>query len=370
MTSRTAVALTSLLLLGAGLSACASESDVPTSKPFDTERMYRVAADPGASATEIIDAGRPVRVAGTGTGAVVVAYLVESDDDEGPQASAWRLYDAEGERVADGKGSRVFEASAIPDLHPLPDGVLLDRDANDDVYERIAPDGTLSEVPSDREPAPTRAGDLLLETPYDGPRSYYRPSDHTRHRMPPLPRDLGRDLQGSAIDSTGAVWLLEPWDEDRVTIRRSADGSAPWSTTTVPLPNGGYPSDLVPVGDRVYLPMVGEMDGADLVALHVRDVDAPPTAPWEEVDLTGLETSQVYGPTIEDVGDGRVLIGDSSPDWAIGGSGDWERLDLPGRDDWSVTVVDRRLFALGHRSHQGETYVSDDLGETWARLRK
>lgn len=45
-------------------------------------------AAPVPVATEIVEAGRPTEIARSGAGQLLVSYLVESDDDEGPQASA------------------------------------------------------------------------------------------------------------------------------------------------------------------------------------------------------------------------------------------------------------------------------------------
>lgn len=116
----TAVAL--LVLAGCGDVRSAPS---PTAAP-DTRRENEVAGDTSATADEIIEAGGPVRVAAS-ENRTLVAWRAQFEDDEGPQQAAWRLYDGDGNRIADGKLGQVVEAGAIPELTRVPDGFLLEN---------------------------------------------------------------------------------------------------------------------------------------------------------------------------------------------------------------------------------------------------
>ena len=135
-----ALLLLLLLLPAMALTGCGTMVDLAD----PGQHMYDVANDEDATPAEIVEAGGPVRLAVSGRGSVLVSYLVESEDDEGPQATAWRLYAADGTRVAEGPGVRVFEASARPDLWSRPDGVLMDPATSGlgDLV-RIADDGSV-----------------------------------------------------------------------------------------------------------------------------------------------------------------------------------------------------------------------------------
>ncbi len=300
----------------------------------------------------------------SGTGEVLVSYLVESDDDEGPQASAWRLYD--GERVlADGHAHRVSEASASPGLWALEAGFLLQRDPARQRYEVLGVDGTLTPATRSPEPLPVEPGDLQLD---DYANLVFRPSTGTVFAAPRSP--AGRSAQGQAVDETGGVWVLGEWG-DELPVLHSADGGSSWERVPISLPRDAHPLGIAVAGDRVVVPLAGldEDGGERLLSLQVRDVAAPGAEPWRAVPAQVGAGEQWFGADVGVLPDGRLLLsGWDQPGYAVPlDGGAWEPLALPDVggdvDGWSVRTAGGRLYALSWRL--ASAYTSDDLGETW-----
>lgn len=353
-------------LVCTALGACGEESSGPGgSTAFDAERMHEVAADEDATPAEIIEAGMARRLEASGAGQVLVAYLVESDDDEGPQATAWRLYDESGEPVADGPGVRVSEQSALPDLWPLADGFLFSRDYTSPRLERIDAQGEITDVTVERRAVATAAGDVVVPSSIGADARVYRPADDTAHSLE-LPRGIPTGL---ALDDRGGVWVLSQEGRD-VTVRYSPDAQEPWQELPLDLSARTLPTSIQAVGDQVYVPLATSSMEPDLTGLVVQDVAAP--GEWRPVDVAGLETSQWYDPTLQTLPDGRILASDYSVDSYAGRPQDadpgWARIEPPATDDSGhlLRSAGGRLYAIP--AVPGSTYVSDDLGETWAEL--
>src|SRR5687768_14150190 len=112
--SRLAISVGRLLAAGILLTGCASGG----------ETEWEVAANPRATADEIIAAGHAADIATNGD-QIVVTWEVEPEDDEGPYQGAWRLYDREPLQIADGKFGTVREASARIEVTAVRGGFLL-----------------------------------------------------------------------------------------------------------------------------------------------------------------------------------------------------------------------------------------------------
>ena len=152
-----AAAVGALLVAVSLLSGCAN----------DGERQWRVAADPRATADEIIDAGHAADIATNGD-QMVVTWEVEPEDDEGPYQGAWRLYDREPLQIAEGKFGTVREASARIDVTAVRGGFLLTDYAKGrqhflDRKGRLTPAAL-----STAKPGSSLAGGVLLESDASG----------------------------------------------------------------------------------------------------------------------------------------------------------------------------------------------------------
>lgn len=346
-------------------SACGSETGASSTEREDRERddarlqMYDMAADERATPAEIVEAGGPIGVVESGTGHRLVSYLVESNDGEGPQAAAWRLYDENGAQVAEGAGIRVSEASARPDLWPLPDGVLMAPDST--VREglvKIADDGTVTEVPHGDGKVAARPGDVLV-----GLAELYRPADGATYRLVDVPGT--RNVYEAVLDDDGGLWLLrESAGQPVSTVLHCPDGGPPCTETTVPNDGTAFVDALDLADGRVYAPVVEpSMDGGGLRALHVAD---PATGTWSPVDITGVVADGWYLPRVSALDDGTLLLGDSGTTWFAGGAGDWRPVGMyDGADDdfTSLYAVGGALYATGRVPE--DAHVSTDLGQSW-----
>jgi hypothetical protein len=325
----------------------------------DPKREMAVAADKDATAKQIIDAGGPVRVAVSGDQRLV-AWTAESDDDEGPQQAAWRLYDEHGGRIADGRLGQVSEASAIPTLTAVPDGFLL-ANYTGHVLRHIAVDGAITDVPSSRERPPTQAGDVLQESLETAGSMFYRPGDHTAYRLPKLPF---RNPQGVGLDARGRVWVLVDWSRTAADVASSAGGSGPWQHTTVALPRGGAPAGLTVAAGQVLVPTVtGDIEHPKLAGLWRHQVAGDPGAAWSPVPTTGVTFKETLQPLVDALPDGRVVLtGDSGEVWVQDGDGSFVRSPHPSGTSGLVQVAGSHLFLSFTRDHQ--LYASDD-GRSW-----
>lgn len=352
------------LALPLALAGCGSGADdVPSSTPsLDVERMHEVAADPQATAAEIIEAGRPARLSFAGDEGVLVTFLVESDDGEGPQASAWRLYDDEGAAVAEGKGIRVRESSALPELWDLDGGVLVQPVETRLRWHVITTAGEVVDVPVAKGPTPTRPGDIALRLPW-----FFRPGSGadvgTVHRLPDL-RAIGQDVFDIALDADGGVWATPNPDGDRLRVPYSPDGTAPWTEVPLPVPAQTFPDGVEVSGPLVHVSLQEGDMGESLAGLAVRDSAAPASEEWRSLPLEGIDSSEWYASDLSVMDDGRLLLGETGQTWYAGtDQGDWRLLDLADEGAGWVRERDGLLYDLG--LGEDPVHVSDDGGGTW-----
>ncbi len=262
-----------------------------------------MAADPTATAAQIITAGGPTSVATHG-GVTLVSWSAESDTSEGPAQGAWRLYGRGGHRISDGTLGQVFEAAAVPDLVAVPDGFLVAGYPGHRL-RHLSDDGTLTDVPTSRRRAPTRPGDVLVPRDPAADGLVYRPGRHLAFRLPALP---SADVQGVAVDATGRVWAQQGWDDRAATVSSSADGTGPWTRTRVPLAAGGLPQSLDVLGSRVVVSTARSTRSFPaLDALWTRPVAGPAAGPWRRVDTAGARLRDDQ-PVIGTLPDGRLVV--------------------------------------------------------------
>ncbi len=317
---------------------------------------------PESPESKIIEGGYAASCEISGAGEVLVAYVDPPEDDEGTYLSAWRLYDASGDWVADGEGSRVEGGSATPELWPLPEGFLIKRPAYSKDLERIDPSGLVSPVEFVARARPTRAGDMLVSEPWRSRARFYRPSDGTSYRLPELPRDVSSTL----IDRAGGVWVVHG---DAGETAYSPDGRPPWRSLDHDLPAGSTPGHLQASGDAMLLPLLDdESSTSGITGLLTQPIGSPGT--WHRVEVDGVDSRRWTEPEVAVVAPGRLLLGDWGPRWYLGAGGTWTRMELPNAErgeDFFLEHKGGRIFATSTQGG-GVLEWSDDLGRTWHEL--
>jgi hypothetical protein len=350
------------------LSLCVFGCDpAPSGSPSPARSEERVAADPHASATDIIDAGGPSAVAThdspSKAGTTLVAYVAETDTSEGPQQGAWRLYDHDGRRIADGTLGQVFEAAAVPELTVVPDGYLISA-YDGPRLRHLDEDGRLSDVVRSRRSLPTRAGDVLLPRLEARNSLVYRPAEHATHRLPRLPFP---DVERVALDPTGRLWAQQGWDRRSARFASSADGRAPWTRTRVPLSPGGEPQSLQVLGARVVVSTAREGSSEPrLDALWTRPVSGPPSGSWRRVAATGSRLRETE-PVVGTLPDGRFVVAGANQQMYLQSStGSFTRLRPPPALGYSsLQPTGNGLYLVG--SPDNRLYRSVD-GTGWDRV--
>jgi hypothetical protein len=365
--SRRLPGLAAALLLTASSAVACGHANGPSSaakQSHDPEREWRVAGDKNATADEIIDAGQPADVAASGD-QTLITWLANPEDDEGPSQGAWRLYDADGVRVADGKLGIVREASARAVVLGVDDGFLIQNYTSPELLH-VATSGTLSTVPFRKKARPTQAGDVLLAG--QGDTGAYRPSEHTAYRLPHMPSDQWQSVQ---LDDDGKVWVMLPWDTDGdARIAEAQGGVAPWHTEVVDLPAGSAPTiDMAYAGGELMFPQQstevdddGEGDEYQAVWRRATSSEAGPTA-WHSTALNSALLPKTYGLGLAKTVEGRLLVIGEGTALLEQADGSLQALKVPGKSGTYVDPVGDALYAYAWKT--AELYVSEDLGESW-----
>jgi hypothetical protein len=363
--SRSRVLQASAVLTGlvVAMTGCASR-DVVLGAGAD-QREHRVAADPHATAADIIRAGRAVDVAATNE-RTLVTYRVESDDDEGPQQGAWRLYDAHDRRIADGTFGIVREQSAIARALVAGDEFVIDS-YTEPRLRRLSPDGTLTDLAVTGRASPAQAGDVLLEAEDDHGWLLYRPAERATYRLPRIPF---RDSQRVVLDEHGTVWVLREWSRHGVPVAYAQGGVGPWTRSEVPSAPNDYPESLCAERGRVVVTLGhGSDEHPRVVSLAVLD-STRPDAGWATLAPSGITARDAPDPEARVLPDGRLLfIAWRDGAWLQSGS-NFVGLHLPDSEgsepDLTVEPAGDRLFAVPELGRR--LWVSADEGATWRRF--
>jgi hypothetical protein len=340
-----------VVLLGLVLLGCGRHD------PGDPERPARspadVAEDDDASAAEIVAAGHPVDADSADDGSRLVLYRVVGETGDVEQ-TAWRLYGADGDPVAEGKaGSTVLG---------LGDGFWVG-----DLV--VGVDGTTREPSTASEALAPRPGDLIVRD-FEELRAL-RPDPLTVFSARPAPRGSG---QGWALDSQGRQWYQRV-DPDEVLLSK---GPAWEPVRAVPLSPGQHllGFGITPVGDHVVLPVVRSTGGEQIAvdAIAVRRADAPPAAAWTLLGAGPLESEARY--TFARgfaLGDRHYVFSDlQGPPYVLDVHfRRWRRLPLPTDEQgWTLEPGRDGLYAFPPSADGTGTdaWFSTDLGATWEHL--
>jgi hypothetical protein len=326
--------------LAVGLAGCTGGDDQPGSPAPGPDRV----TDPGA----VADAGTPTSAVPLPNGQVLVTF----EQAVGGQASsAWRLYDVSGTVVADGPGVHATSGAAALAATAVPEGVLID---SSDGYRLVHSDGTASRVGESSQPARPATDDVAIDA--DGIVRIYRPADHKVH---PLPSPLGEAHVGTVVvDQVGGLWRLSEGRPGRATVQHSTDGGRTWDRHTVRFPTSATARSLAIAGAAVYVCVVGAGDGSlDLLRGSLSG------ASWAHTPVAHLPAGAWDHAQVMLVGN-HLLVGDGGAHWYLQAGARWSPLRLPGSGNWSVSVSDSTLLAVGLTSTKG-VWRSTNAGHAW-----
>ncbi|MFG3257014.1 hypothetical protein [Streptomyces sp. NPDC048172] len=289
--------------ISVALAACGTGDGEEGGSAAREERYERVLKDPHPSPADVIEAaGAPATVARAGDGSLLLTYDVDPvEDDEGPAASAWRLFSPSGRTVADGARHRDAEGGTGGRFVGLRDGFVHVPPGEDSSGGWLLDTrGKRHKVTTADAALGTRPGDVLLSE--SEPTLLYRPATRTIAPVAHVPRDAHR----LAVDERGTAWSLDqPLSDDpnRVVRQRAGrtQGSAPLprsytggavaargGTAAVSLVRGGGVRGVLVTGDG----------GA-----HWRTVTGG-GVPWKRF-ARGPESF-----VLEVLSDGRLLVGE------------------------------------------------------------
>jgi hypothetical protein len=333
-----------------------------------SEREWQVAANSRATADEIIDTGHAADIA-TSTDQMVVTWEVQPEDDEGTSQGAWRLYDLEKGKVADGTFGAVREAGARIDVVAVRDGFLL-RDYKKHALHFLNRAGKLSAAHlPDARPGTSLAGGTLIEGDSEGRRTWQAilPARRQIASLTGLPTT---DVQGIELTADGTVWVLLPWTGDGpFRIAHAKDGQAPWTTETIPIPKGSATDGggLSASGERLFV--LASHENGDRIGLDALLAREAGESEWSTVDTSGIADNLTSAPSIAVLPKGRLLaVPAGNGAWIEQEDGEgWAPLNLPTTDrqtELQVRVEGRWLWASQELSGNA-LYYSHDYGKTW-----
>lgn len=335
--------LVSLLTVGLLLAGCGQGGGSGASRS-----AIDVAEDDEATPAEIVAVGSAVD-ADASVGTTLVLYRVVGETGEVEQ-TAWRLYDADGETLDEGKGGT--------EVLGLDDGFWL---GDDDLVRTDGSTGSLSVSPERLVP---REGDVAVG--YFEELLAIRSEPLTLFEPKPAPEGF---VQGWSLDATGRQWsqTVEPekvFVGTRAGWRQVAD--VPVEGKQQQLGFG-----LTPVGPWMVLPIVTPVDNERVTveAFAVRRVAAPPAAPWTLIEVEPAVFE--FSPTMFGVEDRYLVMADllAAPilfDLQTSTVAPL-RPPEPGTG-WRFAPGHDGLYAFPPSKEAGAPWLSTDHGETWEQL--
>jgi len=353
--------------MAAAVGALLAVGPLASSPASASEREWQVAANSRATVDDIIDAGHMADIA-TNKDQMVVTWEVQPEDDEGPYQGAWRLYDRNKGKVADGTFGTVREASARIDAVAVDGGFLLTDYRKHGRYILNA-EGRLTParfVASKVGPS-LADGVLVSDESSDGSWRVFLPSQRRIVQLTDLPT---KDVQSIELTSDGTVWVLLPWGSNGPwRIAHAKDGKAPWTTETIPLPKGSITDGdgISAQGTRLFV--VASHETGDKTPVDAILVRTAGEKGWETVNTSGIADHLTVAPRIAVLPKGRLVA-------AAGGEGAWiQKLDgsgftvlhPPGSDKRSIPSVQAqgRWLWSSEELFGNSLHYSFDYGRTW-----
>lgn len=307
---------------------------------------------------QIVEGGYAHSVAADDLGFVAVGYTLSPEDDEGTYRSAWRLYDDEGQTVAEGLGrTRVGNSPGGPYFRSLGDRFVLQPYASKTKFLALDEDGETREfTAAPRHVTSARPGDVLVSDPVD-PQQYLVRGDAL------VPLDQG-GYNDAALADNGFLWTVDDTSEGGLTVELVRPGGKEPEDVQVP---GGAPTSINVVGNQVYV--ITTSTGSVEVATNIWT--RGPRGPWRDLGVAGIEREDYYDSAVQGLADGRVLVGTYGSHWYAGTPGvptKWRRVPVPPAKapdggDWWLTPYAEGLLATGPGPALA---LSTDGGATWS----
>ncbi len=334
-----------------------------------SQQEWQVAANPRATADEIIDAGHAADIA-TNKDQMIVTWEVQPEDDEGPYQGAWRLYDRDKGKVADGTFGMVREASARIDVVAAGDGFLL-TDYRKQAHYSLDAKGRLVPARFERSKVgPSLAdGVLVPDASSDGEWNVLLPSTQRIVALTDLPT---KNVQGIELTSDGTVWVLLPWTNNGpFKVAYAKDGKPPWTTETIPLPKGSSTGgeSISAQGNRLFV--VASHEEGDRMAVAVDAILSRKAGEkgWKTIDASGIADNLTGAPRIAVLRKGRlVAMANGEGAWIQNANGSGFTTLHPPRTHRhaSPSVQKDGLWLWSSEQNVGNSLrYSYDYGQTW-----
>lgn len=329
-----------------------------TDDPKISDAQDSVARRPRATPQEIFDVGVPQSLDVRPDGSLITSWLASADTGgEGPAQRAWRAFDAEGHRIAQGRMSETGDVLAVGDgflvsSGSVPLGHVL----------HVGPGGALSRVSvSDRRGFPRR-GDTLVP----GLASYYRPSSGTLLVSSVAPEVPAVGVAGggtAAVSDTGVLYEYADPPRSPLPLGVTSDGGRSWRYTRLAV--GALRPSLVAAHGRDAVIVLTRRGSSSLVAGLSVTADAGRT--WQRAGPPVGLPADAYVDRLTLGADGRALIGGYGTGWWRARPADpssYSRLLLPRDGVSDVRAAKGRLFAMSSTG----IWSSTDGGTLWTRF--
>lgn len=312
-----------------------------------------------ATPAEIFDVGAPESLDVRPDGSLITSWQASADTEgEGPVQRAWRVVDADGRRLAEGRMSETGSVLAVGD------GFLVVGRAEDPPSDvrHVDLEGDVRRVRVVGRPGFPRRGDTLVPDLA----AYYRPSSRTLlvSRVAPEVDQAGVAAgRNAALSDTGVLYQYADPPRSPLPLGVTEDGGARWRYTRVDV--GRLRPNLVAAhGDDAVIALFPPGSSSRLAGLSITD-DAGRS--WRRSGaLAGLPRDG-YVDHLNLGADDRAVTGGYGTGWWRARSGDptsYAPLPVP-RDGVSDVRASRsRLVATSRTA----IWSSTDDGETWTRL--
>lgn len=358
-----------LLLGGCGASsrpgAVGEGEQVPGSLSTDTvdqtvsDAQDAVARRSNATPEEIFDVGAPQELDVGPDGSLITAWQASAGTGgEGPVQRAWRVLDADGRQVAQGRMSETSGVLAVAD------GFLVLNVRFDRLYGVVHVDAAGGRSPvevSDRRGFPRRGDTFVPDLGV-----YYRPSSRTLAESsvaPEVRQDGVAAGRNAALSDTGLLYQYADPPRSPLPLGVTGDGGRRWRYTQVPV-GAWRPSLVAAHGDDVVVVLSSRTSSFVIAALAVSE-DAGRT--WQRTDLPAGMPDGAYVDHLRTGADGRAVLGAYGTGWWRALPDEptsYEQLPVPDDGVSDVRAAQDRLFAMSATG----IWRSDDDGEQWTRV--